>query len=119
MAINRTNFVEDFIKGYSSCEDLETALNNVNRKLADQYNLSDSQIKAYERQKVTLESKINNSKCAEQKQQAMAQNLEKLSKELSAVEAQKKAEQQKMLKYGLVGVGGLVVIVVLYQFLKK
>lgn len=119
MAIDKTNGIEDFIKGYSSCDDLETALNNVKRKLTDQYNLTDNQIKAYESQKATLESKIKNSKCAEQKQQAMAQNLAKLSGELSTVEAQKKAQQQKMIKYGLIGVGGLVVIVVLYQFLKK
>lgn len=111
--------IEDFIKGYSSCDDLENSLNNLNRKLADKYNLNDFQIQQYENQKVKLESKIKDSKCAEQKEQLKAQNLEKLSAELSAVEAQKKAQQQKMLKYGLIGVGGLVVIIILYQVLKK
>jgi len=119
MASNISTNIEDFIKGYSTCDDLEASLNNLNKTLSDRYNLNDTQIKAYESQKATLESKIKESKCVEQKQLAYSQKLEKLSGELSRVEAEKKAQQQKMIKYGLIGVGGLVVVIVLYQLLKK
>lgn len=101
-----------------SCEELDNMLVDVMKKLADEYNLNESQKNAFNGQKKTIEDKIKEQKCAEERQKIATLKIQEAEQQLAKVEADKKAKQKKMLTYAGIGVGGLIATIIIIKILR-
>lgn len=101
-----------------TCDELDAAYADVINKLADQYNLNESQKKGLEEQKSLIEGKIKEQKCAEERAKAANEKIKEAEARLVQVETDKKAKQKKVLTYAGIGVGGLIALIVIIKILR-